>query len=59
MDKKQGYGIYIWEDGRKYEGMWENGKQHGLGTYKEPNGIMKTGYWDDGKRIRWISDEKS
>jgi len=26
MDKKHGFGVYYWADGRKYEGYWGNGK---------------------------------
>ena len=25
-DKKHGYGVFIWPDGRKYEGQWQDGK---------------------------------
>ncbi len=25
-DKKEGNGTFYWEDGRKYEGEWRNGK---------------------------------
>ena len=25
-DKKSGFGIYTWTDGRKYEGWWSEGK---------------------------------
>ena len=32
-DKKCGYGIYTWPDGRIYKGYWLDGKQHGLGQY--------------------------
>ena len=28
-----GYGTFLWNDGRKYEGNWKNGKQHGEGYY--------------------------
>ena len=54
MDKKHGYGVYIWADGRRYEGLWQNGKQHGKGKYILPNNTVKVGIWEDGKRIRWI-----
>ena len=32
-DKKQGFGVFTWPDGRMYEGEWFDGKQHGKGTY--------------------------
>ena len=25
-DKKHGYGIYEWDDGKKFAGWWNNGK---------------------------------
>jgi hypothetical protein len=25
-DKKEGFGVYKWADGRRYEGMWKDGK---------------------------------
>ena len=28
-DKAHGYGVYIHANGSKYEGYWENDKQHG------------------------------
>ena len=54
MDKKHGYGVYHWSDGRKYEGYWKDGRQHGEGKYILPNGVVKIGIWEEGKRIRWI-----
>lgn len=30
--KKDGYGIYVWPDGRRYEGYWKDGCQNGEGT---------------------------
>ena len=55
---KHGYGIYYWADGRKYEGYWAHGKQHGLGRYLIPqDGKEKYGLWEDGKRTEWFDDE--
>lgn len=58
-DKKHGFGVYKWADGRIYEGMWENGKQHGEGKYKQKDGSIKIGEWKNGKRIRWIDEDNS
>ena len=30
--KPEGFGILIWFDGKKYVGMWKNGKMNGQGT---------------------------
>ena len=42
-DKKEGHGTFHWPDGRKYEGQWENGKQHGVGIYTTSSGKTKKG----------------
>ncbi len=43
---------YLWgrPDGRKYDGQWLNGKQHGEGVYTTSNNKTKRGQWVDGKR---------
>lgn len=41
--------MYTWNDGRKFEGFWQNGKQHGKGVYYLPNKTYKIGYWKDGQ----------
>lgn len=43
-----------WPDGRRYIGLWSQGKQHGIGTYIKPNGKQRNGEWDNGKKVRWI-----
>jgi hypothetical protein len=57
MDKKHGYGIYHWADGRIYDGQWFNGKQHGRGKYILQDGHVKIGEWVNGKRTHWISSD--
>ena len=46
-------------DGRRYEGSWSNGKQHGQGVYYNAQGRRKEGEWQDGKRVRWINEDPS
>ena len=53
-DKKSGYGVFTWPDGRKYAGSWLNGNQHGIGTYTSTSGTVKTGEWSHGKRLHWL-----
>ena len=53
-DKKSGFGIYTWADGRQYHGMWKDGKQHGEGKYILPSGVQRRGYWRDGVREKWL-----
>jgi len=46
----------VWADGRRYEGNWHNGKQHGEGKYFLPDGTVKIGIWEHGKRLQWIDE---
>ena len=57
-DKKHGYGVFEWPDGRKYKGNWENGKQHGRGLYVGSNQVEREGEWIEGKRNKWIGQEE-
>ena len=40
-----GYGVYVWESGEKYEGFWKNDKKNGQGTYTWASGTVKKGKW--------------
>jgi len=55
FDMKEGFGIFVWPDGRKYEGFWLRGKQHGVGKYTTTDGVSKTANWKDGKRTEDLS----
>jgi len=57
MDKKHGHGVYTWADGRKYDGMWQNGKQHGEGVYYDIHKVERKGVWENGKRIKWTDED--
>jgi len=56
LDKKDGFGIYIWNDSRAYIGFWKDGKQHGTGKYIN-EGAIKYGQWQKGKRVKWFENE--
>ena len=47
--------LYVRPDGRRYEGEWANGKQHGKGTYTNAKGQRKEALWKDGKKDKWIN----
>ena len=32
-DQKHGQGIYVWTNGKQYDGGWREGKQHGIGKF--------------------------
>jgi len=37
-DRREGYGIFTWASGKRFEGVWKNGKQEGNGVYYYLNG---------------------
>ena len=43
-----GIGLFIWEDGRKYEGEYLNDKKHGKGKFSWSDGRMYDGEWKEG-----------
>ena len=56
-----GFGLirYSRPDGRKYDGDWFDGKQHGRGAFISANGRRKLAEWANGKRIRLLIDKDS
>ena len=45
-----GYGKYLWNDGKCYEGQYQDDKKHGFGIYTWPDGRVYKGYWKLGKQ---------
>jgi len=45
-----GRGVYIWEDGRRYEGEYQHDKKHGFGVYSWTDGSRYEGQWVNGKQ---------
>lgn len=45
-----GKGLYIWNDGRKYEGEYQYDKKHGHGIYTWADGRKYDGSWANGLR---------
>ena len=44
-----GYGVFIWEDGRKFEGQYKNDLKWGFGEFKYADGKIYRGNWQNGK----------
>jgi hypothetical protein len=45
-----GQGVFIWPDGRKYEGEYQNNKKNGRGVFSWKEGKAITCMWKDGIR---------
>ena len=53
-DKKNGFGVYVWADGRAYLGNWTDGKQDNERVYILPNGTVRKGVYEGNNRKDWI-----
>lgn len=49
-DCQNGYGVYKFADGSRYEGHFKNGLYDGEGIYTWPSGLVYAGTWVNGKR---------
>lgn len=49
-DCTNGYGIYLFDDGRKYLGTFKNGEPHAQGTVFYPDGAKYVGSWKGKQR---------
>jgi hypothetical protein len=46
--ERDGYGVYLWEDGSMYSGEFVNEHKHGYGVYKWKNGPTYEGDFRNG-----------
>ena len=44
-----GKGVFTWEDGKRYEGEYQNDKKHGQGTFTWADKKSFSGGWKNGK----------
>ena len=40
--------MFTWEDGKLYQGQYENDRKHGYGTFAWNNGRQYAGWWVNG-----------
>ncbi len=45
-----GYGEFLWKDGKKFCGFYKNDKKDGFGIYYWPNNKFYIGFWIEGKQ---------
>ena len=44
----EGKGIFIWKDGKRYEGEYKKGSKHGFGVMRWADGRKYEGMWTKG-----------
>mmetsp|Transcript_128412 Transcript_128412/g.235431 ORF Transcript_128412/g.235431 Transcript_128412/m.235431 type:complete len:84 (+) Transcript_128412:609-860(+) len=49
--RRHGEGTYTWPDGRQYKGLWNKGKQHGVGAAIDAEGQRVEFEWSQGQRV--------
>lgn len=50
-DKKEGYGVFTWADGRVYKGKYVNDLREGFGEMVESNGRVYRGNWRGDQQV--------
>ena len=48
-NKKEGYGVFTYGDGKVYKGHFQNDKRHGTGHFSINEENYYTGEWQNGK----------
>ena len=51
IDKREGKGIYYWNDGDRYEGDWKKDKKEGKGVFYYKNGNREIGDYINGRKV--------
>lgn len=46
----EGFGVFTWPDGNRYEGEYLNGLKHGKGIFFFANGKIFKGRWKNGQK---------
>ena len=74
MNAMNGYGEFLWQDGKRYRGFYINDKKEGFGIYYWPDPVrIYIGFWKNGKQDglgkylssksikwgKWIAGEKA
>jgi hypothetical protein len=49
-DKRQGFGIFLYANGARFEGFWHDDKMHGEGVLMQEDRAIHEGKWEAGIR---------
>jgi hypothetical protein len=49
--KRHGFGTMVYDDGSRYEGMWDDNQKHGQGKYTSAIGAVTIGQFDRGTAL--------
>ena len=50
VNQMNGFGKFIWKEGKKYYGFYQFDKKNGFGIYFWPSDKFFIGFWKDGKQ---------
>lgn len=50
---RHGYGVYQWNSGSEYDGLWKNNLMHGQGKMTMPDGEIIHGTWNKHKLVKY------
>ena len=50
---RHGYGVYQWNSGSEYDGLWKNNLMHGQGKMTMPDGEIIHGTWKKHKLVKY------
>eukprot|EP00758_Cryptobia_borreli_P019419 Tbor_TRINITY_DN8456_c0_g1::TRINITY_DN8456_c0_g1_i1::g.5284::m.5284 len=50
--KRHGFGVFVYDDGSRYEGHWEDNQKHGEGKMSNANGVLFIGMFNMGVPVK-------
>jgi len=54
---KHGKGLLDLNNGKSYDGVWVEGKLHGLAKFMNAKGRLKLGIWEKGEFSQWLNED--
>ena len=56
--QRNGYGVFYYANGSKYQGLWKNNLKDGLAIFIEDNGNITQGRFSEDRLIKEVLEEK-